>query len=41
MAGGKVADVQADAREPRDLGFLSLRQEPIRDSALIEDLDGA
>ena len=41
MSGGKVADVQADAGEPRDLGHLSLREEPIRDPALIEDLDGA
>ena len=38
---GKVADVQRDPGEPRDLGHLSLREEPIGDSALIEDLDGA
>ena len=41
VTGGKVADVQRDPGEPRDLGHLSLREEPIRDSALIEDLDGA
>ena len=29
------------AAEPRDLGLLPLREEPIGDSALIEDLDGA
>ena len=38
---GKVADVQTDAGEPRDLSHLSLREEPIGDSALIENLDGA
>ena len=31
----------ADAGEPRDLGHLSLREEPVGDAALIEDLDGA
>ena len=41
VAGGKVADVQPDAAEPRDLSHLSLREEPIGDSALVEDLDGA
>src|SRR5918995_2719098 len=41
MPGGKVADVQTDAGEPRDLSHLSLREEPIRDSALIENLDSA
>ena len=41
MPGGKVADVQRGAGEPRHLGLLSLREEPIGDSALIEDLDGA
>ena len=41
MPGGKVADVQADPGEPRDLGHLPLREEPIGDAALIEDLDGA
>jgi hypothetical protein len=41
VAGGKVADVQADPGEPRDLSRCSLRQEPIGDSALIENLDGA
>src|SRR5713226_45937 len=41
MPGGKVADIQTDAGEPRDLGHLPLREEPIGDSALVEDLDGA
>src|SRR5919112_883954 len=41
VPSGKVADVQPDAGEPRDLSHLSLREEPIRDSTLIEDLDGA
>ena len=41
MPGGKVADVQGDPGERPDLGHLSLREEPIGDSALIEDLDGA
>ena len=41
VAGGKVADVQRDAGEPRDLRHLPLREEPIGDAALIEDLDGA
>ena len=41
MPGGKVADVQRDPGERPDLGHLSLREEPIGDSALIEDLDGA
>src|SRR5687767_15495416 len=30
-----------DAGEPRDLGFLSLRQEAIYDATLIEDFEGA
>src|SRR5207245_2004489 len=41
VPGGKVADVQTDPGEPRDLGHLSLREEPIGDSTLIENLDGA
>ena len=41
VPGGKVADVQRDLGAPRDLRHLSLREEPIGDSALIEDLDGA
>ena len=41
VSGGKVADVQRGAAEPRDLGHLPLREEPIGDPALIEDLDGA
>jgi hypothetical protein len=38
---GKVADVQTDAGERRDLSHLPLRQEPISNSALVEDFDGA
>ena len=41
MAGGKVADVQPDPGEPRDLSRRPLREEPVGDAALIEDLDGA
>ena len=40
VPGGKVADVQRDV-EVHDLMHLSLREEPVGDSALIEDLDGA
>ena len=38
---GKAADVQGFPGEPRDLGQLSLREEPISDSPLIEDFNGA
>ena len=41
VPGGKVADVQADVDEPCDLGDLPLREEPIGDSTLVENLDGA
>ena len=41
VPGRKVADVQPGPGEPRDLSHLSLREEPIGDSALIENLDGA
>jgi len=41
VAGRKVADVQGDPGEPPDLSHLSLREEPIGDSALIENLDRA
>ena len=41
VPGGKVADVQRDPGELGDLSLLPLREEPIGDSALIEDLDGA
>ena len=41
MPGGKVADVKTGAAERRDLHHLPLREEPIGDSALIENLDGA
>ncbi len=41
MPGRKVADVQANPGERPDLSHLPLRQEPIRDPALIEHLDGA
>ncbi len=38
---GKVADIQRDPGEARDLGGRALREEPIGDPALIEDLDRA
>jgi len=41
MARGEVADVQADAGKPRNLRRLSLREKALRDSTLVEDLDGA
>ena len=41
MPRRKVADVQTDAGEPRDLCHLSLRKEPVGDATLVEDLDGA
>ena len=40
VPGGSVADVQGYV-EVHDLMHLSLREEPIGDAALIEDLDGA
>jgi len=41
VPGGKVADVEGDPGEPRDLSHLALREEPIGDSTLIEHLDRA
>ncbi len=41
MPSRKVAHVQLSPREPYDVRHLAFRKEPIRDSALIEDLDGA
>ena len=41
MPGGEVADVQRDPGELADADHLSLREEPIGDSALIHDLDAA
>ena len=41
MPGGKVADVQRDHGEGRNLSYLPLREKPISDSTLIEHLDGA
>jgi len=41
MPSGKVADVQSAPAEALDLGNLPLRQEPISDATLIENLDGA
>ena len=41
VSRGKVADVQRHQVEVHDRKPLSLRDEPIGDSALIEDLDGA
>src|SRR5262249_24049840 len=41
VPGGNVADVQTDPGEASDLCHLPLREEPISDPALIENLDGA
>ncbi len=41
MPRREVADVERDPSETRDLGHLSLREEPIGDATLIEDLDGS
>ena len=41
VAGGKIAGVQGHPGEPRDLSHLPLRKEPISDSTLLENLDGA
>ena len=41
VARRKVADVERDHREARDLHDLPLREEAIRDATLIEHLDGA
>ena len=41
VASRKVADVERDQREARDLHDLPLREEAIRDSTLIEHLDRA
>ena len=41
VASRKVADVERDHREARDLHDLPLREEAIRDSTLIEHLDRA
>jgi hypothetical protein len=40
VPAGKVADVKRDV-EVHDLMHLSLREEPVVDSTLIEHLDGA
>lgn len=37
VSRGKVTGIQTDPGEPSDLHYLSLREEPISDSALIED----
>jgi hypothetical protein len=41
VSGRKIADVQTDPRELSDLCHLSLREEVLSDSTLIEDLNGA
>jgi hypothetical protein len=41
VAGWKVADVEGDQREARDLHHLALREEAIGDATLIEHLDRA
>ena len=40
VPGGKIADAQRDPGKLCDLSGLPLREEPIGDSALIENLDG-
>jgi hypothetical protein len=41
VAGGKAAEIEMDPGKPGGLRFLTLRQKPVADSALIENLDGA
>ena len=41
MPRGKVANVQRDPGESGDLGHLPLREEPVGDSTLIKNFDGA
>jgi hypothetical protein len=41
VPGGKVADVQGDQGEPSSRGPLAVREEPVRDPALVQDLDRA
>jgi hypothetical protein len=41
VASRKIADVERNHREACDLHDLSLREEALRDSTLIEHLDGA
>jgi hypothetical protein len=41
VASRKVADVQRDQRESRDLRHLSLGEEPLGDPTLVQDLDRA
>ena len=40
VPGGEVADAESDPGELPDLDGLPLREEPVGDPALIEDLDG-
>lgn len=40
MISSACANEFPHPREPRDLSYLSLRKEPLGNSALIEDLDG-
>ncbi len=40
VAGRGVAEVQGNAGEPGHLGGGALREEPLGDAALVEDLDG-
>ena len=40
VPGRKIADVQRDVGEPRDLRRFALREEAVGDPALIENLDG-
>ena len=41
VPGRKIADIKPRDREPRDLGYLPFREEPVDDAALIENLERA
>ncbi len=41
VPGRKIADIQTRDREPRDLGYLPFREEPVDDAPLIENLERA
>ncbi len=41
VPGGKVTDVKTNVGKPRDLRRVPLRKEPISDTTLVENLDGA
>jgi hypothetical protein len=41
VAGGKAAEIEMDPGKPGGLRFLPLRQKPVGNAALIENLDSA